>query len=241
MDERVAEAGLAESRSQARSLILAGRVLVNDVAVDKAGTRVADDAVLRIKGVIKRFVSRGGDKLAGALANLAVDPAGLSCLDVGASTGGFTDCLLQSGARCVVAVDVGYGQLAEKLRQDSRVTVLEKTNARHLDASGLPVPIDLVVADVSFISLLLLLPRFRQVASGAAWLLMVKPQFELGPGMVGKGGVVRDPALRTQAADSVSAFAADLGYTERGRADSQLPGPKGNLEIFLHLTAVPGD
>lgn len=214
---------------------------MNDVPVDKAGTRVADDAVLRIKGGIRRFVSRGGDKLAGALADLGVDPVGLSCLDVGASTGGFSDCLLQAGARCVAAVDVGHGQLAEKLRQDSRVTVLEKTNARHLDASKLSGSIDLVVADVSFISLRLLLPRIAQVAPRAAWLLMVKPQFELGPGQVGKGGVVRDPLLRAQAADGVAAAAAECGYAERGRADSRLAGPKGNLEIFLYLTVAEAE
>ncbi len=209
--------------------------------VDKAGTRVADDAVLRIKGAIKRFVSRGGEKLAGALADLVVDPAGLSCLDVGASTGGFTDCLLQSGARCVVAVDVGHGQLAEKLRQDSRVTVLEKTNARELDKSKWSAAIDLVVADVSFISLRLLLPAICQAAPGAVWLLMVKPQFELGRGKVGKGGVVRDPLLRSEAVDGVAAAAAECGYVEQGRADSRLAGPKGNLEIFLHLTCLrPG-
>ncbi len=241
LDERVAEAGLAESRSQARSLILAGRVLVDDVPVDKAGTRVRDDAVLRIKGAAKRYVSRGGDKLAGALADLGVDPSGMACLDVGASTGGFTDCLLQSGARCVAAVDVGYGQLAEKLRQDARVTVLERTNARHLDAAQLPAPIDLVVADVSFISLRLLLPRLCEVAPRAVWLLMVKPQFEVRAGKVGKGGGVREPALRAEAADSVAAWAAEFGYSERGRANSRLPGPKGNLEIFLHLTLAEGE
>ena len=200
-----------------------------------------DDAVLRIKGGVRRFVSRGGEKLAGALADLGIDPTGLSCLDLGASTGGFTDCLLQSGARCVAAVDVGYGQLAEKLRQDARVFVLEKTNARRLDAAKLPETIDLVVADVSFISLRLLLPRLCEVAPEAVWLLMVKPQFEVGPGKVGKGGVVRDPELRAQAADSVAACAAEFGYMERGRADSQLAGPKGNIEIFLHLTVGTGD
>ena len=234
----MAEDGLAETRSQARGLILAGRVLVNDVPVDKAGARVADDAVLRIKGAQPRFVSRGGDKLAGALSDLAIDPTGWSCLDVGASTGGFTDCLLQSGARCVVSVDVGYGQLADKLRRDERVVVLERTNARELAAGDLSDSVgavDLVVADVSFISLRLLLARFREVAPTAAWLLMVKPQFEVGAGRVGKGGVVRDPALRAEAADSVASHAAELGHVERARVDSRIPGPKGNREIFLHL------
>jgi 23S rRNA (cytidine1920-2'-O)/16S rRNA (cytidine1409-2'-O)-methyltransferase len=216
-------------------------VLVNDVPVDKAGTRIGDDAVVRIKGELRRYVSRGGDKLAGALADLAVDPSGLSCLDVGASTGGFTDCLLQAGANSVTSVDVGYGQLAEKLRQDPRVRLLERTNARHLDASRLPGPVDLVVADVSFISLRLLLPRLREVAPGAAWLLMVKPQFEVGREKVGKGGVVRDPVLRAAAADSVAASAAEFGYVEQGRSDSRIPGPKGNREIFLHLVPAAGE
>ena len=216
-------------------------MLVNDVPVDKAGTRVGDDAVVRIKGELRRYVSRGGDKLAGALADLAVDPSGLSCLDVGASTGGFTDCLLQAGANSVTSVDVGYGQLAEKLRQDPRVRLLERTNARHLDASRLPGPVDLVVADVSFISLRLLLPRLREVAPRAVWLLMVKPQFEVGREKVGKGGVVRDPALRAAAADSVAASAAELGYVEQGRSDSRIPGPKGNREIFLHLVPAAGE
>ena len=214
---------------------------MNDVPVDKAGTRVGDDAVVRIKGELRRYVSRGGDKLAGALADLAVDPSGLSCLDVGASTGGFTDCLLQAGAISVTSVDVGYGQLAEKLRQDPRVRLLERTNARHLDASRLPGPVDLVVADVSFISLRLLLPRLSEVAPGAAWLLMVKPQFEVGREKVGKGGVVRDPALRAAAADSVAASAAEFGYVEQGRSDSRIPGPKGNREIFLHLIPAAGE
>jgi 23S rRNA (cytidine1920-2'-O)/16S rRNA (cytidine1409-2'-O)-methyltransferase len=216
-------------------------VLVNDVPVDKAGTRIGDDAVVRIKGELRRYVSRGGDKLAGALADLAVDPSGLSCLDVGASTGGFTDCLLQAGANSVTSVDVGYGQLAEKLRQDPRVRLLERTNARHLDASRLPGPVDLVVADVSFISLRLLLPRLREVAPGATWLLMVKPQFEVGREKVGKGGVVRDPVLRAAAADSVAASAAEFGYVEQGRSDSRIPGPKGNREIFLHLVPAAGE
>jgi 23S rRNA (cytidine1920-2'-O)/16S rRNA (cytidine1409-2'-O)-methyltransferase len=216
-------------------------VLVNDVPVDKAGTRIGDDAVVRIKGELRRYVSRGGDKLAGALADLAVDPSGLSCLDVGASTGGFTDCLLQAGANSVTSVDVGYGQLAEKLRQDPRVRLLERTNARHLDASRLPGPVDLVVADVSFISLRLLLPRLREVAPGAAWLLMVKPQFEVGREKVGKGGVVRDPVLRAAAADAVAASAAEFGYVEQGRSDSRIPGPKGNREIFLHLVPAAGE
>jgi 23S rRNA (cytidine1920-2'-O)/16S rRNA (cytidine1409-2'-O)-methyltransferase len=193
---------------------------------------------VRVRGGERRFVSRGGDKLAGALADLDVDPAGRHVLDLGASTGGFTDCLLQAGATGVVAVDVGYGQLDLGLRRDPRVRVMERTNARQLAAADLPEPIGLVTIDVSFISSTLLLPRLPEVAPGAEVLVMVKPQFELERGRVGKGGVVRDDGDRTEAADRVAACATDLGYREAGRAESRLSGPKGNREIFLHL--LPG-
>ena len=219
-------------------MVLAGSVLVDAVPIDKPGARVRSESTLRIRGVLRRFVSRGGEKLAGALEDLAVDPTGRRCLDVGASTGGFTDCLLQAGAASVVAVDVGYGQLASRLRSDPRVTVLERTNARHLDAAALPTPVDLVVLDVSFISARLLLPRIAALAPAALALVLVKPQFEVGRGQVGKGGVVRDDALREQAVQSVAAAAAELGYAVGGRADSRLDGPKGNREIFLWL--IPG-
>ena len=214
---------------------MAGQVLVDDVPVDKAGTRVRDDAVVRLRGVASRYVSRGGDKLEGALADLGVEAAGRICLDVGASTGGFTDCLLQHGAVRVHAVDVGYGQLDAKLRADPRVVVRERTNARNLEASMIPDAIDLVVADVAFISLRLVVPALAAVASRAAWLLLVKPQFEVGREQVGKGGVVRDDALRAAAVESVRGSAEALGWRELGRADSRLAGPKGNREVFLHL------
>lgn len=215
---------------------MAGLVLVDGVVVDKPGSRVRPDADLRLRDPAARFVSRGGEKLAGALAELGVDPAGRSCLDVGASTGGFTDCLLQHGARRVVAVDVGHGQLHEKLRADPRVVVLERANLRHLEASELGGErFDLVVVDVSFISLRLLLPRLAELAPVADWLLLVKPQFEVGRAQVGKGGVVRDDALRRQAADAVGAAAEALGWRLAGRADSRVAGPKGNREIFLWL------
>jgi 23S rRNA (cytidine1920-2'-O)/16S rRNA (cytidine1409-2'-O)-methyltransferase len=213
-------------------------VLVDDAPVDKPGTRVRDDAALRIRGEERRFVSRGGEKLAGALEDLGIDPAGRSVLDIGASTGGFTDCLLQAGARRVAAVDVGYGQLHLRLREDPRVLVLERCNARSLEAAAIPFEIDLVTVDVSFISARLLLPTIAEVAPAAPLLVMVKPQFEVGREQVGKGGVVRDDALRAAAVDRVAGAAADLGYRDRGRAESRLPGPKGNLEIFLWL--VPG-
>lgn len=225
---------LAQTRSEARGLILAGRVLVDDVPVEKCGARVLDEARVRVRGG-RRFVSRGGEKLASALDVLAVDPTGFSCLDVGASTGGFTDCLLKAGARRVLAVDVGYGQLDFGLRNDSRVHVLERTNARHLSGEQIPWPIDLVVMDVSFISARLLLPGIRKLVPRAQWLVMVKPQFELERESVGKGGVVRDDALRDEAVDRVARAAHSLELVERGRAESGLQGPKGNREVFLWL------
>lgn len=235
LDERVLACGLAPSRSRAEALIRAGRVLVDDVPVDKPGARVKPEAAIRVRGQERRYVSRGGEKLAFALEDLGLDPRDMRCLDVGASTGGFSDCLLQAGATSVVAVDVGYGQLHEKLRQDSRVTSYERMNARELPDDLLSEAVDLVVADVSFISLRLVLPSIARVAPDADVLLMVKPQFEVGRERVGKGGVVRDDALREEAANDVSRAAAELGYRERRRVDSRLSGPKGNLEIFLWL------
>ncbi len=226
---------MAESRSRAEALIRAGRVLVDGERVEKPGTPVRSEAEVRLRGARRRFASRGGEKLAGALEDLGLDPAGMRCLDVGASTGGFTDCLLQAGAHHVVAVDVGYGQLDSALRADSRVTVLERCNARHLDRDALPAPINLVTADVSFISLRLLLPAFARAAPGAQLLLLVKPQFEVGREQVGKGGVVRDDALRAAALESVKSRAAELGYASLGKVESRLSGPKGNREIFLWL------
>ena len=204
--------------------------------MDKVGTRIDETAHLRVKGAtpgVRDYVSRGGVKLDGALDDLELDVQGLACLDVGASTGGFTDCLLAHGACSVVALDVGRGQLHEKLRQDPRVTPLERTNARYLTAEQLPGPIDLVVGDVSFISLRLLIEPLSGAAPDARLLLLVKPQFEVGKAQVGKGGVVRDDALRDQAARSITACGEEHGYTLHGRADARLSGPKGNREIFL--------
>ena len=203
--------------------------------VDKPGTRVAAAAALRLRGEERRFASRAGEELAGALADLGVDPTGRACLDIGASTGGFTDCLLQAGAASVVALDVGYGQLDVRLRDDPRVRVLERTNARHLQPEAIPERIELVTLDVSFISARLVLPAVARVAPEAEVLALVKPQFEVGKDRVGKGGVVRDEALRTEAVGSVAASAEELGYAVIGRADSRLPGPKGNREVFLWL------
>jgi 23S rRNA (cytidine1920-2'-O)/16S rRNA (cytidine1409-2'-O)-methyltransferase len=196
---------------------------------------------VRLRGVARRFVSRGGEKLEGALADLGVEVRGRLVLDVGASTGGFTDCLLQAGAEAVVALDVGYGQLAMALRNDPRVHVRERINARELAAAELPFVPDLVTIDVSFISLRLVLPSIAQRAPRAELLLLVKPQFEVGKEQVGKGGVVRDDALRDLAVREVAACAQELGWRVAGRADSRLAGPKGNREIFLHLLPAADD
>jgi 23S rRNA (cytidine1920-2'-O)/16S rRNA (cytidine1409-2'-O)-methyltransferase len=237
LDELVVARGLALTRTRAQALILAGRVLVNDAPVDKPGTRVAEDAAVRVRGEERRYVSRGGEKLAGALADLHVAVGGKRCLDVGASTGGFTDCLLQHGAAHVIALDVGYGQLDLGLRGDARVRVIERVNARELSAEHVPPepPVELVVVDVSFISATLVLPRIAEVAPRAEVLVMVKPQFEVGRERVGKGGVVRDDSDRASAVARVRAAAAGLGYESRGEAESRLAGPAGNREVFLLL------
>ena len=240
LDERLVREGLAPTRSKAQALILAGRVRVDGACVDKAGHAVRAEAAVTLAGDERRYVSRGGEKLAGALADLGVDPAGKTCLDIGASTGGFTDCLLQHGARFVVAVDVGRGQLDAKLRADPRVRALERTNARFLARADVTEAIELVTLDASFISATLILPRLAELAPRAEWLVLVKPQFELGPERVGKGGVVRDDADRAAAAERVRAAAEALGYVLRGQADSRLPGPKGNREIFLRLAPRGG-
>jgi 23S rRNA (cytidine1920-2'-O)/16S rRNA (cytidine1409-2'-O)-methyltransferase len=239
LDERMVRDGLADSRTRAQGLIRAGHVLVDDAPEDKPGTRVRDTAQVRVRGGAKRYASRGGEKLAGALDDLGVEVAGRACLDVGASTGGFTDCLLQRGARSVVAVDVGYGQLDARLRGDPRVHVRDRTNARHLEPDALPEPVSLATADVSFISLRLLLPALARCAPDAEWLLLVKPQFEVGPENVGKGGVVRDDALRAQAADAVAREAERHGFCEVARCDSRVAGPRGNREIFVRLAPRP--
>ena len=237
LDERVVREGLAESRNAAQALIMAGRVLVSDQVADKAGARVAAEKPVRLKGGARSFVSRGGEKLVSALEAFDVDPQGLRCLDVGASTGGFTDCLLQRGAASVVALDVGHSQMHSRLRLDPRVDVRERVNARHLVPSDFAEPIDLFVVDVSFISLTLVLPALDACAPAAQGLLLVKPQFEVGREQVGKGGVVRDEGLRQGAADKVAAMADSQGRRELGRVDSGLAGPKGNREIFLWLSA----
>jgi len=241
LDERLVREGLAESRSAAQALVLSGRVLVDDAPIDKPGTRVARAKSVRLKGGPRPFVSRGGEKLAGALDDLGLDPRGRVCLDVGASTGGFTDCLLQRGALRVVAVDVGHGQMHSRLRLDPRVEVREGVNARALSPADFHDRFALVVGDVSFISLSLVLPAVDACAPAAELLLLVKPQFEVGREQVGKGGVVRDDALRAGAADRIARAALALGRRERGRVDSRVTGPKGNREIFLWLSPRAAD
>jgi 23S rRNA (cytidine1920-2'-O)/16S rRNA (cytidine1409-2'-O)-methyltransferase len=234
LDRLLVERGLAPSRERAQRLIMAGDVLVDERRVTKAGSEVADDAPVRLRAPASPYVSRGGEKLAGALDAFGLDVAGRVVLDVGASTGGFTDVCLRRGAARVIAVDVGYGQLAWSLRQDPRVTVLDRTNARTLAAATLPATPDLVVVDVSFISLTLVLPALAALAApGGELVLLVKPQFEVGKGEVGKGGVVRDAGLRAAAVARVRAAAQALGLGVRGEAESVLAGPKGNREVFL--------
>jgi 23S rRNA (cytidine1920-2'-O)/16S rRNA (cytidine1409-2'-O)-methyltransferase len=236
-DTLLAERGLVSSRSVAAKEIRAGRVRLGSdgPVVDKPSQLLDDDADLLLAEA-RRFVSRGGIKLANALDDLAIDPAGLDCLDVGASTGGFTDCLLQRGAARVIALDVAHGQLDWGLRNDERVTVVERLNARDLTAADLAFTPSLTTIDVSFISVAKVLPAVTAVIREADSILaMVKPQFELGRKRVGRGGVVRDPADRREAIHGVADAARALGYETRGVAPSGLPGPKGNVETFLWL------
>ena len=234
LDVALVERGLAESRPKAQAMILAGQVRVNGQKITKAGAAVPVDALLETVGPAMVYVSRGGLKLEGALGDFGVDPAGKICLDVGTSTGGFVDCLLQRGAARVYAVDVSSDQLAWKLRQDSRVHPIEK-NARYLRADELPEPAEMVTVDLSFISTAKVLPAIVALTRpGAEWLILVKPQFELERGDVGKGGIVRDPRLHRKAIERVEQAAAAWGLTVRGVKQSRLPGAKGNLEYFLH-------
>jgi 23S rRNA (cytidine1920-2'-O)/16S rRNA (cytidine1409-2'-O)-methyltransferase len=229
LDVLLVERGLAESRAQAQALVLAGRVR----GYEKPGMQVDDSAELDVEAPAP-FVSRGGQKLAHALDVLGVDPAGKDAVDIGASTGGFTDVLLQRGAARVVAVDVGYGQLHERLRADPRVIVLERTNAREL--GGLPFSPDLVVCDVSFISVRLALPPALAIARpGWDAVVLVKPQFEAGRAEVKRGGVVRDPEVRRRVVKEIAEAALEWEGETVGAVDSGLPGPKGNREVFLHL------
>lgn len=241
LDKLLVERGLAQSRERARALILAGKVVVNDHAVDKAGTQVAVDVRLRLKGEDIPYVSRGGLKLEKALAAFALDVRGRVALDVGASTGGFTDCLLQHGAARIYAVDVGYGQLAWSLRQDCRVVNLERSNIRELSAERLAEQPDLAVIDASFISLEKVLPSTLSLLTDQADIVaLIKPQFEVGRGLVGKGGVVRDPEQHARVVEKVKTLAKGLKLTVAGVAESPILGATGNREFLIHLRKGSG-
>lgn len=241
VDAELVRRGLARSRQQAAELIGAGRVSVNGMPAAKPATAISVNAALTVDESEERsWVSRGAHKLIGALDAFEISVAGARCLDAGASTGGFTEVLLDRGAREVVAVDVGYGQLAWALRSDERVTVLERTNVRELTPEAIGGPVERVVADLSFISLSTVLPALVSCASADADIVpMVKPQFEVGKDRVGAGGVVSDPALRASAVLAVARRAAELNWHTVGVAASPLPGPSGNVEYFLHLRAHP--
>ena len=237
LDKLLLAKKMAPSRQKAQALIGAGQVLVNDKLADKAGAMVEDSCTLEVKESCP-YVSRGGYKLEAGLRFFNIKPAGLVCLDIGASTGGFSDCLLQHGALKVYSVDVGYGQLAWELRQDPRIVVMERTNARYLTAEDFTEPIDFAVIDASFISLKLLIPPLLPLfQKNTSILALIKPQFEVGRGKVGKGGVVRDPALHQEVIDEIVTFCRTLGLESLGITPSPILGPKGNKEFLIHLVS----
>ena len=239
LDKLLIERGLVASREEGRGRILAGDVLVNDQPLTKAGTLVDEQAAIRIKSKGVPYASRGGSKLEAALQSFGIDPTGKTVLDVGASTGGFTDCLLAHGARQIFAVDVGYGQLDWRLRNDPRVVVLEKTNIRYLELKSLPCPADLATIDVSFISLKLVIPQVKTLLLPDNQIVaLIKPQFEVGKGKVGKGGVVRSHEEHERVIEKIRSAAIKLGYGVRGVIESPLLGPAGNKEFFIHLSAA---
>ena len=242
LDAQVVQKGLATGREQAKAYILAGHILVNGKRVDKAGALIKETDELIFTGHANPFVSRGGLKLAKALEVFAINLVGRRMLDLGASTGGFTDCALQQGASHVVAVDVGYGQLAWSLRNDPRVTVLERTNARYLNLDMIHEPVDFISADLAFISLTKVLPALPPLLTDAGELVvLVKPQFEAGREQVGKKGVVKDPAIHEEVIMRVASFAQEIGLIPVNVSFSPITGPEGNIEYLLHLSksAVP--
>ena len=242
LDQRLFELGLAESREKAKATIMSGIVYVNGQKSDKPGTQVSDDAEIVVRGNACPYVSRGGFKLAKALEVFPVEPAGKVCIDCGASTGGFTDVLLKNGAAKVYAVDVGYGQLAWQLRQDSRVVVMERTNARALTPDMFPESMDLGVMDVSFISIRLILPALHGLLKpGGEVVCLIKPQFEAGRSDVGKKGVVRDKAVHERVLREMCEFFPTAGYTLMGLDYSPIRGPEGNIEYLAYLKADGGD
>lgn len=245
LDQLLVDRGLVDSRSRAQALVMAGLVFSGERRLDKAGQQVADDTAIEVRGQDHPWVSRGGLKLAHALSEFAIDVSGAVGLDVGASTGGFTDVLLAHGAAKVYAVDVGHGQLAWKLRSDPRVVVLEKTNARHLTADQVPEPVDIVVCDASFISLRTVLPApLARARAGARLVALIKPQFEAGRDQVGKGGVVRDPAVHEAVCADIRAWldgasgGTMAGWRVDGITRSPITGPEGNVEFLIVATRV---
>lgn len=235
LDQLLVDRGLVESRARAQAVIMAGLVFSKEQRLDKAGQKVAVDTALELRGQDHPWVSRGGLKLAKGLDAFGLDPSGLVAVDVGASTGGFTDVLLAHGAARVYAVDVGYGQLAHRLRVDPRVVVLERTNARHLTPEQIPEAVDVVVCDASFIGLRTVLPAALALVRPGGWLVaLIKPQFEVGKERVGKGGVVRDPALHAEVCDTIAAWLSALpGWQVLGITQSPITGPEGNVEFLI--------
>lgn len=234
LDRLLVELGLAESREKAQALILAGQVLVEGKRAEKPGHAVPLDAAVTVAGPALKYASRGGLKLEAALDHFAIDVRGKICLDVGASTGGFTDCLLQRGAQRIYAVDVGTGQLDWRLRQDPRVAVHERTNARYLAWADIGEPVDLITCDVSFISVTLILPALVQfLHGGSEMVVLAKPQFEAGRQQVGKGGIVRDPEVHRQVVDKVSRAVRELGFGDVEVMESPVPGAEGNREFLV--------
>lgn len=242
LDVRMVEQGLAESRAKAQAIIMAGDVYLDGQKVDKPGTAVSADAVIEVRGAVCPYVSRGGLKLEKALRDFGVVPKDFVCSDSGASTGGFTDCLLQQGAKKVFAIDVGYGQLAWKIRSDPRVVCMERTNIRYVTPEQLGEKLDLSVVDVSFISLKLVLPViFNLLKDDGQVLCLIKPQFEAGKEKVGKKGVVRDPAVHCEVLQSFTETVNALGFRLLDLTYSPVKGPEGNIEFLGHLTKVPGE
>ena len=236
LDVVMVEQQFADSRSKAQAMIMAGEVYIGEQKMDKAGTMVAPDSRITVRGSACPYVSRGGLKLEKALRDFGVDPAGYVCSDSGASTGGFTDCLLQQGASKVFAIDVGYGQLAWKIRNDPRVVTMERTNIRYVTPEDLGEPLDLSVVDVSFISLHTVLPAIKQLLKPTGQVLcLIKPQFEAGKGKVGKKGVVREPEIHCEVLDNFIALVRELGMSLCALTYSPVKGPEGNIEFLGHL------
>lgn len=241
LDVLLVSRNLAESRTKAQAIIMAGDVFVDGQRADKPGMDVPVEAEVEVRGSVCPYVSRGGWKLEKALRDFGVDPTGFVCSDSGASTGGFTDCLLQQGAAKVFAIDVGYGQLAWKIRSDPRVVVMERTNIRYVTPEDLGEPLDLSVIDVSFISLKIVLPAVQKLLKPTGQVLcLIKPQFEAGKEKVGKKGVVRDPAVHKEVLDNFLALADELQFTVKNVTFSPVKGPEGNIEFLGHLSMLPG-